>query len=55
MMMAQEWTYLLLGLVARARPFCDDIFFGFGIGRKGKGDAGESGSLQTVSWTSPLI
>ena len=27
---------LLLGLIARTRPFCDDIFLGFGIGREGK-------------------
>ena len=46
---AVSGAYLLLGLVARARPLGDDVFFGLGVCRKGKGDAGEGGALEAVS------
>lgn len=36
-------TYLLLGMVSRARPFGDDVFPRLVVGRKGKGNARESG------------
>lgn len=38
-------SYLLLRLIARAGPFCYYVFFGFCIGGKGEGDAGEGGAL----------
>ena len=41
-------SYLLFGLVACTRPFCDNVFFRLGIGRKGKGDAGKGGALKGV-------
>ena len=40
--------YLLFRLVPRARPFCDDIFFGFGIRCKRKSDSGERSPLQSM-------
>lgn len=40
-------TCLLLGLVSRTGPFRDDVLLGFGVGREGKGDARESGTLES--------
>jgi hypothetical protein len=35
----------LLCLVARARPFGDDVLLGLGVGSKGECDTGEGGAL----------
>jgi hypothetical protein len=45
-------TYLLLCLVARARPFGDDVLLGLGVGSKGECDTGEGGALW--SWNQLL-
>jgi hypothetical protein len=41
-------AHLLFCLIACTRPFSDDVFFGFCVGRKGKCHTRESSSLLMV-------
>lgn len=44
--------YLLFCLITGTRPLCDDVFFRFGVGRKGKGDTRKGGALfRSACWS----